>query len=79
MCVLLTQPPPPPFPHLCDCRELSALTRVVRVTDSCHPCLHNPVRPAIVPPSEQHMLVAAQHLGRGQLLGLYWGKTITHR
>ena len=64
---------PVPLPH----RALEKRTRVEVVTDTCHPCLHNPVRPAILPPSQHYMLTARTELGKGSLLGLYWGDVMT--
>ena len=29
------------------CRRLNLLTRVEKVTDPCHPCLHNPIEPVL--------------------------------
>jgi hypothetical protein len=72
-------------PNACYCccfcrRRLSARTRVEVVTDPCHPTQYNPIRPAFAsgPDGEQHMLLAAEALPRGELLGLYWGTLVTH-
>jgi len=61
------------------CRHLAKRTRVVPVSDTCHPCIHNPVRPATIPPGQHYMLVAARDLQEDELLGLYWGNVMTVR
>lgn len=52
-------------------------TRVVPVTDPCHPCLHNAVRPAVQPPGRHLKLEANRDLPADALLGLYWGCLLT--
>lgn len=62
------------------CRRcLEKRTRVEVVTDPCHPCFHNPVRPAILPPDTHYRLTARTNLKAGGLLGLYWGEVVTMR
>ncbi|KAF6260521.1 hypothetical protein COO60DRAFT_1700260 [Scenedesmus sp. NREL 46B-D3] len=63
-------------------RHLPQLTRVEAVVDPCHPCLHNPLPRPLLPPGGAArrpplMLLAAQPLQPGTLLGMYYGEAKT--
>jgi hypothetical protein len=59
------------------CRNMSKRSRVVPVRDLCHPCMHNAVRPATMPPSHHLKLEANKDLDPGSLLGIYHGDIVT--
>lgn len=61
------------------CSRMSRLTRVEVVTDPCHPCMHNPVRPATMPPSRHLMLTARSNLPPGSMVALYFGDVTSMR
>jgi hypothetical protein len=50
---------------------------VAVITDACHPCIRNPIRPSSMPVGEPRMLLAARALAAGDVLGLYFGRLLT--